>query len=47
MGATIQSPGGGGGLEFLSWTNDFFQHGSAVRWQFQILLHVYMEQFLQ
>ena len=37
-GATIQSPGGGGGLEFLSLTNCLFQPGSAARCKFQIVL---------
>ena len=47
-GSTIQYPGGGGGLKFLSRGNYLFQPGSAVRWKFHILLHVYImyiEQF--
>ena len=39
--------GGGGGQEYLSRTNYLFQPGSAARWKFHILLHVYMEQFLK
>ena len=43
-GATIRFPGGGG---YLSRANYLFQPGSAARWKFHILLHVYMEQFLK
>ena len=32
---------GGGGLEFLLRVNYLFQPGSAARWKFHILLHVY------
>ena len=46
-GATIQYPGGGGGVEFLSRANYLFQPDSAARWKFQILLHNYIEQFLK
>ena len=45
-GATIRFPGGGG-QEYLSRANYLFQPGSAARWKFHILLHVYMEQFLK
>ena len=38
---------GGGGLEFLSRANYLFQPDSAARWKFQIVLHVYIEQFLK
>ena len=38
---------GGGGLEFLSRANYLFQPGSAARWKFHILLHVFIEQFLK
>ena len=46
-GDTIRYPGGGGGLEFFSRANDLFQPGSAARWKFHILLHVYIEQLLK
>ena len=46
-GATIRFPGGGGGQEYLSRANYLFQPGSAARWKFHILLHVYMEKFLK
>ena len=39
-GAIIQYPGG---LEFLSKTNYLFQLGSEARWNFQIVLHVYIK----
>ena len=44
-GATIRFPEGG--QEYLSRANHLFQPGSAARWKFHILWHVYMEQFLK
>ena len=35
----VTLPPGGGGQEFLSWTNYLLQPGSAARWKCQILSH--------
>ena len=43
---SISACGGGGGLEYLSRTNYFFQPISA-HLLLQIVLHVYVEQFLK
>ena len=45
-GDTIRYPGGGG-VQFLSRANDLFQPGSAARWKFHILIHVYIEQLFK